>query len=252
LVPKLKDGVPGEAKTRFWNAVFGAAAARLHEPFLLVGDLNTGAHRVDETGKTFVCAEHFGKLSASGWTDMWRHHNPGATEWTRYSKLNGGARGNGFRLDHEFATPSPAPRITSCRYSHVEREAGTSDHSMHCGSGVTVRTRNQSTIFVALDEQWLSLLKVGVGLNPNLQITGAVMADIGHVFCKARFQRYCCLVNLDIGKNLAVLRVNLNARKILQSAERYVILQLLDLHIIASAVKNPFSNSYRSRTSALA
>ena len=104
---------------------------------------------------------------------------------------------------------------------------------VHCGSGVTVRTRNHSTVFVALDEQWLSLLKVGVGLNPNLQITGAVMADIGHVFCKARFQRYCCLVNLDIGKNLAVLRVNLNARKILQSAERYVILQLLDLHIIA-------------------
>ena len=104
LVPKLKDGVPGQAKTRFWNAVFGAAAARLHEPFLLVGDLNTGAHRVDETGKTFVCAEHFGKLSAPGWTDMWRHHNPGATEWTWYSKLNGGARGNGFRLDHAFAT----------------------------------------------------------------------------------------------------------------------------------------------------
>jgi len=46
------------------------------------------------------------------------------------SKFRGGARGNGFRLDHAFATPSLSPRITSCRYSHAERDAGVSDHSM--------------------------------------------------------------------------------------------------------------------------
>ncbi|HTP30812.1 MAG TPA: endonuclease/exonuclease/phosphatase family protein [Bryobacteraceae bacterium] len=117
------------AKVLFWEAVLSAAQARLHEPFLLTGDWNTGAHRVDEKGKTYVCAEHFGKLSASGWTDMWRHHNPGMTEWTWYSTLRGGVRGNGFRLDHCFATPSLVPRVTSCRYSHAEREAGISDHS---------------------------------------------------------------------------------------------------------------------------
>jgi exonuclease III len=129
-VPKLKDGVPGEAKTRFWNAVLQAAETRLHEPFLFVGDLNTGVHRLDETGKTFVCAEHFEKLSAYGWTDVWRHHNPEVTEWTWYSTLKGGVRGNGFRLDHCFATPSLLSRVTSCRYSHAEREAGISDHSI--------------------------------------------------------------------------------------------------------------------------
>jgi|SRR5215472_11388660 len=129
-VPKLRDGAPGEAKTRFWNAVLQAAEARLHEPFLFVGDFNTGAHRRDETGKTFVCAEHFGKLSACGWADMWRHHNDGATEWTWYSKFKGGAQGNGFRLDHCFATPSLAPRVKSCWYSHREREARVSDHSV--------------------------------------------------------------------------------------------------------------------------
>ena len=36
---------------------------------------------------------------------------------------------------------------------------------------------------VTLD--WLS-----VGLDPNLKVAGAVMADVGHIFCKARFQRY--------------------------------------------------------------
>jgi len=129
-VPKLRDGVKGEAKIRFWNAVLEAAQSRLSEPFLFIGDFNTGAHRIDEVAKTFVCSEHFAKLSESGWTDLWRHFNPGHTEWTWYSKLKGGARGNGFRLDHAFATPSLRPRIASCRYSHPEREAGVSDHSM--------------------------------------------------------------------------------------------------------------------------
>ena len=127
---KLKDHLPGEAKARFWNSVLTAAEARLDEPFLFVGDFDTGAHHIDEAGKTFKCAEQFGKLSALGWTDAWRARNPGKTEWTWYSKLKGGARGNGFRLDHAFATPSLRPRIASCRYSHSEREAGVSDHSL--------------------------------------------------------------------------------------------------------------------------
>jgi exonuclease III len=118
------------AKAQFWNAVLVTAEARLHKPYLLIGDWNTGAHRLDETGKTFVCAEQFAKLSAIGWTDMWRHHHPGTTEWTWYSKFKGGARGNGFRLDHAFATPSLLPRVKSCRYSHAERDAGVSDHSL--------------------------------------------------------------------------------------------------------------------------
>jgi len=118
------------AKSRFWDGVLQAAETRLREPFLFVGDWNTGAHRLDETGKTFVCADHFGRLSTLGWTDIWRHHNPGITEWTWFSKLKGGTRGNGFRLDHAFATPSLLSRITSCRYLHAQRESGVSDHSM--------------------------------------------------------------------------------------------------------------------------
>ena len=118
------------AKARFWDAMLLAAKARMQMPFLLVGDWNTGLHRLDETGKTFVCADHFGKLSTLGWTDMWRFHNPGVTEWTWYSKLKGGVRGNGFRLDHAFATPSLMKRITSCRYAHPPREARISDHSL--------------------------------------------------------------------------------------------------------------------------
>jgi exodeoxyribonuclease-3 len=60
---------------------------------------------------------------------MWLHHNR-ATEWTWYSKLKGGTHGNGFWIDHAFATPTLRQRITSCLYSHDEREAGVSDHSI--------------------------------------------------------------------------------------------------------------------------
>jgi exonuclease III len=85
------------AKTSFWNAVRHASGDRLQEPFLFVGDWNMGAYRIDETDKTFVGAEHFGRLSKLGWTDMWRHHHPGVTEWTWYSKLKGGTRGTRTR-----------------------------------------------------------------------------------------------------------------------------------------------------------
>jgi exodeoxyribonuclease III len=120
----------GIEKARFWDTVVRSAEARLGEPWLMAGQWNTGAQRIDETGKTYVCSEQFLKLSAMGWTDLWRHHNPGPTEWTWYSTLKGGARGNGFRLDHAFATPSLLPRVTACRYSHRERDAGVSDHSI--------------------------------------------------------------------------------------------------------------------------
>jgi len=113
------------AKKRFWDEVLRAAEARLQEPFLFTGAWNTGAHLLDEEGKTFVCADHFARLSALGWTDLWRRYNPGATEWTWRSH-----QGNRFRVDHAFASAALLPRVRSCRYSHVEREARISDHSI--------------------------------------------------------------------------------------------------------------------------
>ena len=114
----------GIAKKRFWDEILDAAEERLQEPALLMGHWNTGAHGVDEKGKTFICAEQFERLSTIGWTDLWRRSNPGATEWTWRSRLNG------FRVDHAFASPALLPRVESCRYSHAEREAGVSDHSI--------------------------------------------------------------------------------------------------------------------------
>ena len=123
-------GRSGAAKTRFWNAVLTSAQQVYNDPFLFVGDLNTGLHRIDEVGRTFVCAEQFRQMTELGWIDLWRAFNSESTEFTWYSKLRGGIRRNGFRVDHAFASPSLLPRVRGCRYSHSERDAGASDHSL--------------------------------------------------------------------------------------------------------------------------
>jgi exodeoxyribonuclease-3 len=128
-VPRSSDP-PGIAKTRFWDAILRSALDRQKEPFMFVGDFNTGLHLQDEMGKTFVCAEHFGRLTASGWIDAWRHFNGSGLEATWYSRLPGGRQGNPFRLDHAFVSPALLPRLRKCYYSHTEREVGISDHSM--------------------------------------------------------------------------------------------------------------------------
>jgi exodeoxyribonuclease III len=120
----------GAAKSRFWAALLAACATRVGQSFLLLGDFNTGLHGMDEVGRTFYCVEHFARLSALGWTDVWRQFHGEKVEFTWYPILKGGRVGNGFRLDHAFATPSLLARLTDCRYSHSERESKISDHSL--------------------------------------------------------------------------------------------------------------------------
>ena len=119
-IPGAKEP-DGAAKTRFWDALLAAAEARIDEPLLFIGDFNTGTPLADEAGTTFVCAEHFARLPALGWIDVWRHFHGDATEYTWYSLPRGGAR---QRFPHRprLRHASLLPRITACRYSHAERE----------------------------------------------------------------------------------------------------------------------------------
>ncbi len=114
-----------EAKIPLWQTLVAAAPALVQNRTLLVGDFNTGRHRFDETGSTFWCAEYFEALLAAGMVDAWRHTHGDATEWTWFS-----SHGNGFRLDHAFVTAPLLASLKAARYSHTEREARISDHSM--------------------------------------------------------------------------------------------------------------------------
>jgi len=94
---------------------------------ILLGDLNTGLHYLDERGATFDHADKFAALQRQGWVDLWRSRHPNAGEFSWYS-----AHGNGFRLDHALGSPGVQTRVRTVNYSHSEREAGVSDHSILC------------------------------------------------------------------------------------------------------------------------
>ncbi|MFK5923786.1 MAG: hypothetical protein QM496_16535 [Verrucomicrobiota bacterium] len=98
----------------------------LMEDTMLIGDLNTGRHYEDEEGATYVSAHQFDALLEQGWIDSWRIRNPDAREFTWFSR----GYNNGFRLDHTLVSPAMNERITDVKYSHTEREAGVTDHSL--------------------------------------------------------------------------------------------------------------------------
>lgn len=115
----------GEIKDRFWRTeLLPYMATRVGQPCLAIGDFNTGKHRVDEGGATFVSADCIDALEGSGWADPWRSRNPLAREFTWFSHA-----GSGFRLDHAYASPTLAPRVSSAWYDQTPREAGVTDHA---------------------------------------------------------------------------------------------------------------------------
>ena len=113
----------------FWNEIVTHTAARVGRPYLLVGDFNTGEAGVNAYKKPFAGSDQFVAIRASGYVDLWRATNT-QTEHTWFSFGKGGIPLNGFRIDHALASPALARRLSSCRYSHAERERRLSDHSI--------------------------------------------------------------------------------------------------------------------------
>lgn len=115
----------GPGKLGLFDFIAGRSAFWVRQPALILGDFNTGRHKLDEAGATFHLTDRFEALvRVHGWTDAWRHlHGDEAQEFTWYSP-----RGNGFRLDHVFASPPVMERIRQVRYDHSTRPDLT-DHS---------------------------------------------------------------------------------------------------------------------------
>ncbi|TAH41951.1 MAG: hypothetical protein EYC71_11440 [Gammaproteobacteria bacterium] len=98
---------------------------------LLVGDFNTGLHRIDEEGTTFHCTRQFETLSRTHYVDSWRSRNTNSKEFSWYSP-----KGNGFRIDHMFTTPKVDEQITRICYDQTPRLAKMTDHAalmVECG-----------------------------------------------------------------------------------------------------------------------
>jgi len=117
-MPNLKAKIP------YWEALIEAAGPHTAGRALALGDFNTCRAFVDESGATDVTALFLDKIQDAGFRDVWRDRFPDGREYSWYSH-----RGNGFRIDHAFASPLLARRIGAIRYSHDERTTGLSDHS---------------------------------------------------------------------------------------------------------------------------
>ena len=69
---------------------------------LIIGDFNTGLHRQDEAGATFVCTNRFERLPEIGLSDLWRRsHGPNAREYT-WTSPQGEARPEVWLTSFEF------------------------------------------------------------------------------------------------------------------------------------------------------
>ena len=117
-MPNLKAKIP------YWEALIEASRPHSARHALAIGDFNTCRAFLDEPGATDRTALFLDKILAAGFLDVWRDRFPEGREFSWYSH-----RGNGFRVDHAFASQLLARRIRKIRYSHVERAVGVSDHS---------------------------------------------------------------------------------------------------------------------------
>jgi exonuclease III len=117
-MPNLKAKIP------YWRALIEACEPHAGKHTLALGDFNTCRAFVDEPGQFDKTAYFMDEMIAAGLRDVWRDRHPDGREYSWYSH-----RGNGFRIDHAFASPRLARRIEAIKYSHAERTGRLSDHS---------------------------------------------------------------------------------------------------------------------------
>ena len=113
------------AKTPYWEALLAILAPRLRRRAIAIGDFNTCRAHLDEAGATDRTGHYMDRIDTIGFHDLWRRRNPQRREYSWFSH-----RQNGFRIDHAFLSPPLARRAGPITYSHTEREAGLSDHSV--------------------------------------------------------------------------------------------------------------------------
>lgn len=112
-------------KTAAWQALLGELRdAPDAEPRVLIGDLNTGRHLLDEPGRRFTCTALLGKLTALGYRDAYRLLRPDGRDVSWISHT-----GNGFRLDSAHVSRGLTPLVRAVEYDHEPLRRRLSDHA---------------------------------------------------------------------------------------------------------------------------
>lgn len=119
----------GPGRTAVLADVLECARRRRDGSCLIVGDFNisarSGAVEMQPRGVEANGWRALGQLATLGYVDAWARGRAGAEEATWVSH-----EGRGYRIDHAWASQRCAARVVQCVYSHAEREAGLSDHSL--------------------------------------------------------------------------------------------------------------------------
>lgn len=125
---RLGDARAEARKSAAWHAVLAEASARRGLAHAVLGDLNTGRHRVDERGSTFSCTALLGRLRTLGYRDAWADRSDAepsrgrAFSWVSHA-------GAGFRLDHAWCSEALSGSVSGAEYLHGPRLRGLSDHA---------------------------------------------------------------------------------------------------------------------------
>jgi exonuclease III len=120
----------GPSLPAFWDAAATWLTRRMTGSFIMVGDFNAGASGLDADDYRFKAGRGFAALEKLGLVDLWRREHGDKREHTWFCHPGANRARRGFRIDHAFASPSLAERVSSCRYDHTPRERGWSDHSL--------------------------------------------------------------------------------------------------------------------------
>lgn len=110
-----------------WQVALSLVSSKLDTAHILIGDLNTTRHGIDQVGDSISGDQYLRDLETAGWTEAWRmtHPEPAPREYSWYHRL-----GSGFRFDQAWLSPTLAPRLIGAHMIHDVRERGLSDHSM--------------------------------------------------------------------------------------------------------------------------
>lgn len=112
-------------RTAVWRAVLDRARTARHGRHVVLGDLNTGRHRLDEPGATFSCTALLGELATMGYVDAWRAvhgRRARAASWVSHA-------GGGFRLDHALVSGPLAGTVLGASYGENTLKTRLSDHA---------------------------------------------------------------------------------------------------------------------------
>jgi len=120
----LPDDSRPTDKIASWQFLLSLARERRNFPWVVIGDMNSGRHGTDETGRSFRWTPLLGTFATLGMRDAWRHLHPDSKErsWSHP------ARGS-TRIDACYLSEPLHKCLKNSHFSHVERETGVSDHS---------------------------------------------------------------------------------------------------------------------------